>query len=412
MSEDKNKKTNTESTPVASEQITISPTMIDNDDTGNTDKKRDISAIIPEQTNNVGNSENGIVLESKDKELKSDGAVVIGTMENEEVIINEQAKFPEQIDIEARKKLKTNLIKSKKKKNKVELDEEGKKSQNITSIIVLFVIAALGGFLYYYYNHKTLNDFQPLSVTVELGDKLPVRTKSYVKPGIGKSVDELKYSLNTKDIDVDKVGEYTFTVTFNNITKTGNLKIVDTTPPDLKVKKVTITEGTTYGPESFIDECIDLSGCNYSFEDQKTTEKFRSAGTYDVYVVATDPYENKTTKKVQLIIEAQGMVKKLLKTNEYNSELGYSLKTTYDLHFSSFMEDAILYQGYKVEEYQYKDSNKFKLAKEKYTGELNYTIDEAKQIITYAPDPVSIINNYSTLDEIIKSLKAEGFIEQ
>ena len=411
MKDNKDKKLNTESTPVGSEQITITPTMIDNEEIGKKNQKKDLSAIIPEQDNQTENTD-GIVLESKDKELKSDGAVVIANIVNDDIVMDEKAVLPAQIDIEARKRNRANMLKSKKRKNKVELDDEAKKSQNITSIIVLILICFLGGFAYYIYNRKTLKDFQPLPVTVELGDKLPIRTKNYVKPGVGNTVDELKYVLNTKDVDIDEVGEYNFTVTFNNITKTGTIKIVDTTAPDLTVKRVVITEGTTYGPESFVDECIDLSGCNYSFEDSKTTEKYRTPGTYNVYIVATDPYENKTTKKTQLVIEAQGMVKKLVKTEEYSENKGYSLKTTYDLHFSSFMDNAILYNGYKIEEYQYRDDDKFNEAKTKYTGEANYTIDTKNKTIKYEPDPVSQINNYSTLDDIVTSLKANGFTEQ
>lgn len=411
MKDNKDKKLNTESTPVGSEQITITPTMIDNEEIGKKNQKKDLSAIIPEQNNQTENTD-GIVLESKDKELKSDGAVVIANIVNDDIVMDEKAVLPAQIDIEARKRNRANMLKSKKRKNKVELDDEAKKSQNITSIIVLILICFLGGFAYYIYNRKTLKDFQPLPVTVELGDKLPIRTKNYVKPGVGNTVDELKYVLNTKDVDIDEVGEYNFTVTFNNITKTGTIKIVDTTAPDLTVKRVVITEGTTYGPESFVDECIDLSGCNYSFEDSKTTEKYRTPGTYNVYIVATDPYENKTTKKTQLVIEAQGMVKKLVKTEEYSENKGYSLKTTYDLHFSSFMDNAILYNGYKIEEYQYRNDEKFNEAKTKYTGEANYTIDTKNKTIKYEPDPVSQINNYSTLDDIVISLKANGFTEQ
>lgn len=411
MKDNKNKKLNTESTPVGSEQITITPTMIDNEEIGKKNQKKDLSAIIPEQNNQTENTD-GIVLESKDKELKSDGAIVIANIVNDDIVMDEKAVLPAQIDIEARKRNRANMLKSKKRKNKVELDDEAKKSQNITSIIVLILICLLGGFAYYIYNRKTLKDFQPLPVTVELGDKLPIRTKNYVKPGVGNTVDELKYVLNTKDVDIDEVGEYNFTVTFNNITKTGTIKIVDTTAPDLTVKRVVITEGTTYGPESFVDECIDLSGCNYSFEDSKTTEKYRTPGTYNVYIVATDPYENKTTKKTQLVIEAQGMVKKLVKTEEYSENKGYSLKTTYDLHFSSFMDNAILYNGYKIEEYQYRNDEKFNEAKTKYTGEANYTIDTKNKTIKYEPDPVSQINNYSTLDDIVTSLKANGFTEQ
>ena len=118
MKDNKDKKLNTESTPVGSEQITITPTMIDNEEIGKKNQKKDLSAIIPEQNNQTENTD-GIVLESKDKELKSDGAVVIANIVNDDIVMDEKAVLPAQIDIEARKRNRANMLKSKKRKNKV-----------------------------------------------------------------------------------------------------------------------------------------------------------------------------------------------------------------------------------------------------------------------------------------------------
>lgn len=408
MNKDENKKINTELAPTNSEQ-TIMPTMIDNEDSGIISPKRDFSAIIP-QKNDDDNSE-GLLLESKDKKLKSDGAITIGTLKEEEVIIDPNITYPSQIDIAARKAEKEKAIKTKRKK-KNKLTDEEKKSQNITSLIVLVIIGFLGAFGYYYFNHKTENDFTPLHVTVELGSKLPIRTKEYVKPGIGKNINEMQYHLNTSEVKIDEVGEYNFTVTYNNITKTGTISIVDTTSPELTVKDLIITEGTSYAAETFVKECKDSSGCNFSFEDPNTTEKYKEPGEYEVFVVATDPYDNKEMKKAKLTIEEKGMVKLLVKTEPYDSLKGYSLETTYDLHFTGFDNTDVLLRGIKTEVYQYQDDALFASAKEKYNGEENYVIDNEAKTITYNQPSVNVINNYSRMEDIMNSLSSLGFIEK
>ena len=69
----------------------------------NEEKKRDLSAIIPKFAEEDNNA-NAIELISKDNELKSDGAVSLGTINSELVTtVNNEAKLPEQIDIEQRK---------------------------------------------------------------------------------------------------------------------------------------------------------------------------------------------------------------------------------------------------------------------------------------------------------------------
>lgn len=413
MKKEEEKAKDTELAPANSEQVTITATMIDNEDNGPQAVKKDLTAIIPDSSEVKQSANSSIVLESKEKELKTDGAVIIGTVSGEDIIIDDKATFPNQIDIEARKNAKIKAIKTKKKKKiKNEETDEVKKSQNITSIIALIVIIGLGGFAYYFFNHKTPEDFQPLHVYIELGDKMPIRIREYVKPGVGDHVDELEYALDTKDVILDEVGDYPFSVTFRNITKNGTISIQDTTKPDLKVKEVIITEGTAYSAETFVDTCIDLSGCNYSFENPNTVKDYQFAGKYEVRIVAVDAYGNKTTKTASLLIEAQGMVKLYSKEEEYDSEKGYSKKSTYDLHFTNFMEDAILSRGYLTEVYTYQDDSKFKTDSEKLNGEKGYSIDNANKTITYKSDSINVVNNYSRFGDIISSLEEEGFVEQ
>ena len=410
-------KAKNEQPEVQEEEITIMPTMMDSSDTGIKEHKVDLSAIIPtdEPTNEVQTEETteaAMLLQSKDKVFKTDGVVVVGTLTEESATVSPGAKFPDQIDIELRRKQKQDQIKSKKKTKKVRTEtEEQKRSQTITSLVVLALIGLIIGAVYYILNRKTALDFVPLTVTVELGDKLPIRTADYVKPGIGKNVNEMEYVLDKQQVKVDEVGEYPFTVTFRGTTKEGKIIIQDTTAPDLKVTDKIITEGTTYNAETFATECHDWSGCIYSFEDAQTTEKYREPGEYEIYVVAKDPYDNKTTKKVLLTIEEQGMVKKFVKSEAYTPEKGYSLKTTYDLHFTGFMDEPILLRGYEIREYYYQDEAKYNAAVEANKGVQGWTFDAATKTITYRSESMNTIERYSRMSQLIEYLQQTGYSE-
>ena len=307
------------------EETVISPIIADEKE--EITKKVDLSAIIPEGPSVAGETpeeektEAALLLESKDKTLKTDGVVTIGTLTEEGATVKPGASLPDPIDIELRKKRKQDQQKSKRKTKKVKTEtDEQKKALNTNTLIAIGLIAILAGLVYYILHRKTEKDFQPLNVTVELGDKLPLRTSSYVKPGVGKSVNELSYVLDKSQVVVDQVGIYDFTVTYKGLTKTGKVEIKDTTAPDLIVREVIIKEGTVYSADMFVKECHDWSGCEYSFEDKETTEKYHLPGTYDVFIVALDPYGNKTTKKTTLTIEEKGYVKKFFKTEPYNAD--------------------------------------------------------------------------------------------
>ncbi len=396
------------------EQIVLAPTVSTDKDVQH--NQVDLSAIIPEgpieeeTTEDAEKTEAALILESKDKVLKTDGVVVIGTLTEDGATTKPGASFPEQIDVEIRKRKKQEQIKGKRKtqKNKTFTDEQ-RKALNTNTLVTIGLIAILLGLVYYIFNRKTDKDFTPLPVTVELGEKLPLRTSSYVKPGVGRSVNELTYVLDKSQVVADKVGVYEFSITYKGTTKKGKVTIKDTTPPKLTVVDLTITEGTAYTTDMFVKECIDWSGCEYSFEDKDTLEKYRNAGEYEVYITATDPYENKTTKKAILTIEEQGMVKKFFKTEPFNDELGYELKIIYDLHFTGFMEDSILLRGYEIREYRYRDDNKYNADKEKYRGIAEWSFDDANKLITYNSGVINTINRSSRMAAIIDYLNSEGY---
>ena len=156
----------------------------------NVTEKKDLSAIIPQES--IKGAEASNTLLSRETTLKSDGAVVIGNIEADGIKMIENATFPKEIDIAKRKKEQQESLKIKKNPNKKKkvLCDEGKKAQNITTIIVLVVIAFLGAFAYFFINRKTDEDFVPKIVTIQLGKTNPLHAKDNVKTGVVK-VDDL-----------------------------------------------------------------------------------------------------------------------------------------------------------------------------------------------------------------------------
>ena len=397
-----------DTTPI-NDTETIAPTMID-DMEERLEKKRDLSAIIPkfeEEDNNA----NSLEIISKDNELKSDGAVSLETINSEGVItVNETAVLPEQIDIEQRK-IEAQRRKnqhSKRQKKKVNLTAQ--KIQNWTALVVLVIMISLGGLIYYIFNRSTAEDFEPINLTIELGDKLPIRTSSYVKPGVGKEVDELQYALDLSEVNESEPGTYNFTVTYNKIEKTGKIIIQDTKEPELEVRELIISEGTSYTAASFVESCSDPSGCNYSFQDSATPTKYTSPGSYVVYVVASDAFNNSTTKQASLIIETEGTLRKYEKNVPYDNSLGYEVSETYDLRFLNNTENAILIIGTHTTVHQYQDKSRYEKDQQTYAGEANYTFDDASMKIIYTQTNLTFVgSNYSRLSDVESYLTREGF---
>lgn len=403
--QDKNKPTQEQ--PIE-EKVTITPTMIDESEE-HVEKKRDLSAIIP-SFEDLSNDKSSVELISQEKALKGDGTIIIGLIDSEgEANLTQNAKVPEQIDVEERKKEKqrgaTKKVKKVKKKSKA-----AQKIQNTTALMSLITIIFLAGFFYWLKNRPTEMDFQPLIINIEIGDSLPIRISSYVKPGVGKDIDdELLYALDLSNVKLEDTGTYEFTVTYKGVKKTGKINIVDTTPPELEIRTVEINEGDQYDASSFVESCKDPSGCNYSFQDSETEKKYTTSGLYTVYVVATDAFQNSVTKRANLIIEAQGELVSYSKSTSFDFNTGYELTEKYNLRFEAYDTYSLLLNGTHEKIFVYQDEEVYDKAAATYNGEVNYICDDSKRTITFRESVTTVGSNYSRLDEIDPYLKREGF---
>ncbi len=390
------------------EGITIMPTMIDDSEQG-LEKQRDLSAIIP-KWEDPSENENAMALNSLDNELKSDGAISIGTINVDgDITISPNIALPEPIDIEQRKKEKASNKNSHRKDKKKKVNKGAQKVQNTTSLIALIIIIGLAGFFYWYKNHPTEKDFTPLVVKVELGEGFPIEPSKYVKPGIGTYVDGLEYSIDVKDVDIEKVGEYKFTVTYKGSTKVGKLIVKDETPPELEVKNVVIVEGNTITPGDFITACFDLSGCNFSFQDSETENKAKTAGSYVIYVTATDAHKNTTTKQASLTVEAPGATRRYIKKTGFDFNTGYEVEEKYELHFATYDTKSTLLRGVYTKSLIFQAEDKYQAARKTYTGEAGYNCDDANKTVTFTQTVTTVGSNYSDLNDIENYLRREGY---
>ena len=389
---------------------TIMPTMID-DSIDDKEIKRDLSSIIPSYHSNEEQA--GQELISKEVTLKSDGAEVLATIDDlGEVTFKANYQLPHQIDIKERKEQQAKEKARKKKKEKLKPSKAYKKQQNIMSIAAILVIAFLVGFYFLYVKAPGEEDFQPLTVTIELGEQLPIRTKSYVKPGVGTEVDELLYIKDVSQVVLEEVGEYQFSIKHNGIIKYGKVIIQDTTAPTLETRTTTITEGDTYKASDFVESCRDHSGCNYSFQDSDTTNKYTSPGSYVIYIIATDAFGNSVTKKANLFIEAKGLVKKYVKETAFDFNTGYSITDEYQLNFAEYANYSMLFNGKHTRTLTYQDEDKYQAARKTYNGESNYEcLDHLKQIV-FTESVTTVGSNYSKLDDIEKYFRDQGYKEE
>lgn len=101
----------------------------------------------------------------------------------------------------------------------------------------------------------------------------------------------------------EEVGEYKVTITIEDKTFESKIVIEDKVAPTLETKNVTITEGTTYKIEDFIEKCEDNSkkACTYEYKDIKYAS-ITAPGTYDVIIIGKDVNGNVVEKGAKLKI--------------------------------------------------------------------------------------------------------------
>ncbi len=151
-------------------------------------------------------------------------------------------------------------------------------------VIIILVLAAVGGGTYYVLRYTKLLNFNkntinitPNNLEVNLGDDLPADNEFATVTGT--NIDSC--TIDKSNIDLTKEGTYNFTITCGNITKTGNVTIVDNSPIDVSLKDAYIVIGDTVDAKDFINDPND--DLTYEFTDENTVNDYlKEEGEYNV----------------------------------------------------------------------------------------------------------------------------------
>lgn len=177
---------------------------------------------------------------------------------------------------------------------------ENSKKVWIFFIFIVVLIVILGYFLIF----RKFN-FGAKTVQLEYGSTLSENVEDYLTK---KVVNPKDYKLNTSNVNPNEIGSYTYTITYNNITKKGTVNVEDTTPPDFTLQEFIVEEGSeTYYLGDFLATCEDVSKpCLVSLKNEKDESLFNKVGTHTIDIVVTDLYGNKKEGQATLKVVEKG----------------------------------------------------------------------------------------------------------
>ena len=204
-------------------------------------------------------------------------------------IIIEEVFLMSKKDLKNNSKKDSEKIKNKKKRKN---NKKRKKDYNQYYYVSIFIgVLIILGVIFAIF---IKNISKPRTIEIELGT-----SNAKIKEIIKKKT-KMDLVNDISELDLSSVGTYQTLVTKKNKNKTINIKIVDTTAPELVVQDLEIYNDEEIPEmEKFIVSVSDLSA-NVKTRMIKTKEEKK----YNEYTIeATDQYGNKTAKKVKLTIK-------------------------------------------------------------------------------------------------------------
>lgn len=267
-----------------------------------------------------------------------------------------------------------------------------KKTNKTTFIIVIILSLVIVASIIYMLLHQgmiKLPSFKKASVTakevnIEMGSDVSTDIKDYA---IFNNIDSSTCALDVSNItDTNTINaEYTFTVTCNGTKYTGKAKIVDTIPPTVKTKDVTIGVDGSVKPEDFILSCDnDNTACTYEFKDEnKVKEHVKTESDYKVDIIVKDASGNATEVVGNLKVSATYAELYLVCSKNVNSYLEKTKIGSVDNMFnkSAIREYIFTYESdTEYNEIKENSKNTDKITIQNITGVPTFN-DEAKRIV-------------------------------
>ena len=133
-------------------------------------------------------------------------------------------------------------------------------------------------------------------LTIEAGDKNLKKQMVVNEEDIKKITDK-----DIENVDIYTPGEYEVVINYAEEDYSSKITVVDTTPPELELKNVSVFEDASVSTKDFIKKVSDNSK---KYETKSLTEINTSKyGTYTITIEAKDPSNNITTKETKLTVK-------------------------------------------------------------------------------------------------------------
>lgn len=188
----------------------------------------------------------------------------------------------------------------KKPKNK------NKNNKTLFVVIIIIVLFGIGIGVYYVLKYTDLLNTSPQIVIntidkeIDLGGNLSTSVADYATVS---GTDITHCAVDVTNVDVKKVGDYSYEVTCGELRKKGKISVVDNKELEITLKKVSKVKGNTIEAKEFIENPV--VGYTYEFVDKETVTGYLNgeAGTYKVAIKVTNGSKTKEVEG-ELIISA------------------------------------------------------------------------------------------------------------
>lgn len=177
---------------------------------------------------------------------------------------------------------------------------ESSKKVWIIFIAVIVVLAVLG----YFFIFKKYT-FGIKTVKLEIGSTISTDVEDYLTR---KVANPSEYKLDVSKVNTDEAGTFTYTVTYNGITKKGKVEVKDTKAPEFTLQELVVEEGNTdYFLGDILEKCEDISmPCLVSLKNEDDIKLFDQVGTHKIDIFVSDIYGNKVDAKGDIKVVEKG----------------------------------------------------------------------------------------------------------
>jgi len=223
-------------------------------------------------------------------------------------------------------------------------EETNSKYIFLKCLIYLFIIGVFVGIFLYL---KRENTIKLKNISIEVGENLSNNIGDYLLSG-KNNIDD--YKLDISNVDIKTVGVYSYKVKYNKHTKTGTIKVKDTTKPVVELDSITIGVEEEFNTNLLLASCEDYSlPCVVEFKNENDSKLLKNAGVYNIDFIIKDSVGNKVEKETTITVsESETLSSRMSNDLEYysNSEKDVELEHIFFKKLDkAIYEDTEEYEG-------------------------------------------------------------------